>query len=79
MNATEIIGKEVLDKDVNRIGKVVDIVLNIEKGMIEYYLVKIGLTKKIFITNSSIARVGEKIILNVTKEEAEKSPTATRK
>ncbi len=79
MNASEIIGKEVFDKDVRRIGKLADIGLDIEKGTVDYFVIKMGLTKKAQITHSEIARAGDKIILNITKEELEKSPAAVKK
>ena len=79
MNAIEMIGKEVLDRNVNRIGKLSDIGINVEKGTVEYFVIKLGLTKKVYISHNEIARVGEKIILNVSKEELEKSPAANKK
>ncbi len=79
MNASEIIGKEVFDKDVHRIGKLADIGLNVERGTIDYFIIKMGLTKKAQITNNEIALAGDKIILNITREELEKSPVDVKK
>ena len=78
MNTSEIIGKEVLDKDANKIGKVVDIELNMPKGTIDHLIVKVGLTKKMFIPMSNIEKAGDRIILNLTKDELERSLAAAR-
>ena len=79
MNALEMIGREVLDKNVNRIGKLSDIGIDVENGTVEYFVIKTGLTKKVHIRHSEIARAGEKIILNVSREELTKSTASGKK
>jgi sporulation protein YlmC with PRC-barrel domain len=78
MNTSEIIGKEVLDKNANRLGKLVDIGMSIPPGTIDYYLVKIGITKKVQIFSNNIEKVGDKVILNITRDELEKRPAAAK-
>ena len=78
MNANAIIGKEVLDKNAIRVGKVVDIELNIPQRLIETLVVKVGLTKKIYVPMSNIETTGDRIILNITKADLEKSPISNK-
>jgi sporulation protein YlmC with PRC-barrel domain len=75
MNASVIIGKEVLDKNAIRIGKVVDIALDIPQGKIDHLIVKAGLTKKLYIPVSNIETAGDRVILNLVREELDKSST----
>jgi sporulation protein YlmC with PRC-barrel domain len=74
MNASLIIGKEVLDKNAKRMGKVVDLDLDIPKGMINHLIVKVGLTKKLYVPIANIEKAGDRVILNITREEMEKNP-----
>ena len=72
MNISELIGREVLDKSGNNVGKVVDIDVNISEWSVDYLVVKVGLIKKIPITVDKIDKVGDKIILKTAKSEMEK-------
>ncbi len=78
MNASELIGKEVLDKNANRIGKVVDVDLNIPRVTIEHLIVKVGMTKKLRVPMSNIEKAGDRVILNLTRTELEKSLATAR-
>lgn len=74
MNVSDIIGKEVLDKNANRFGKVIDIDVDISRGAVNHLIVRVGLTKKLNVMASNIVTVGDKVILNVIKEELEQMP-----
>ena len=69
MRVKELIGKEVLDANVKKIGKVSDLEVDIAKGLVEYIEVKAGLTKGYNVGLDKIHVVGEKIILKVKEEE----------
>jgi sporulation protein YlmC with PRC-barrel domain len=78
MNVSDILGKEVLDKNANRVGKVIDIDINIAKGSVDYFVVKAGLTKKLYVNIGSVERAGDKVTLNLAKEELEKRPAPVK-
>ena len=69
MRVKELIGKEVLDANVKKIGKVSDLEVDIAKGLVEYIEVKASLTKGYHVGLDKIHVVGEKIILKVKEEE----------
>jgi sporulation protein YlmC with PRC-barrel domain len=69
MYITEIIGKMVIDKNANTVGKVVDANVTFPGWEVKYLLVKIGLIKKLNIEISKVDKLGDKIILNVAKDE----------
>ena len=73
MNTREIIGKEVLDKSGNKVGKVDDININFSQWTVTHLIVKVGMIKKISIGIDKIDKIGDKIILKATKDELEKS------
>ncbi len=69
MKTSELFGKEVLDSNANRVGKVADIDFDLSQGVIHYLIIKAGFTKKFTIPLSSIDKIGDKIILKVKEEE----------
>jgi sporulation protein YlmC with PRC-barrel domain len=50
MNTKELFGKEVLDVNAHRIGKVNDLDFDMQRGVINHIVVKAGLVKKYDIT-----------------------------
>jgi sporulation protein YlmC with PRC-barrel domain len=72
MYITEIIGKMVIDKNANTVGKVVDANVTFPGWEVKYLLIKIGLIKKLSIEVGKVDKMGDKIILNVTKDELAK-------
>ena len=46
MKASELFGKEVLDVNANRVGKVADMDVDVLKGAVNHIIIKAGLTKK---------------------------------
>jgi sporulation protein YlmC with PRC-barrel domain len=73
MKAKDVLGKEVIDVDAKVVGKVVDIDLDIGKAMILDISVKTGLTKKISISPRDIDKIGDKVLLKVSKDKMKKA------
>jgi sporulation protein YlmC with PRC-barrel domain len=73
MLTSKIINKEVLDKNANKIGIVVDINFNNLSWTIDYVVVKMNVFKKINVGVEKIDKVGDKVILKVTRDELVKT------
>ena len=69
MNTKELFSKRVLDVNANKIGKVTDMDFNIQKGLINSIVVKAGLTKKYHIGLDKIGKIGDDIMLKISKDE----------
>jgi len=69
MNTKELMGKEILDVNAKKIGKVNDMDFDMERGVINYIVVKAGFTKKYDITLDKIDKIGDRIILNIGEAE----------
>jgi sporulation protein YlmC with PRC-barrel domain len=69
MKAKELIGKEVLDAEARKVGKVVDFDVDIPEAQINSIEVKAGLMKGFIINLDKIHLVGDKIILKVKESE----------
>ena len=64
-------GKEVLDVNANKIGKVNDIELDLMEGTVSHIIVKAGL-KTYHIGVDNIDKIGDKILLTVDKDASAK-------
>ena len=73
MHTSELLGKQVLDKNGNSVGKVVDIDINLPQWTVNHMMLKIGMIKKLPIGIDIIDKVGDKIILKITRDELKKS------
>jgi sporulation protein YlmC with PRC-barrel domain len=73
MHTSELLGKQVFDKNGNKVGKVVDIDINLPQWTVNRMVLKIGMIKKLAIGVDIIDKVGDKIILKITRDELEKS------
>jgi sporulation protein YlmC with PRC-barrel domain len=73
MRAKKLFGKEVIDVNARVIGKIVDMELDIGKATVLDILVKTGLTKKISISPGDIDRIGDKVLLKVSKDKMRKA------
>jgi sporulation protein YlmC with PRC-barrel domain len=69
MNIKKIIGKSVFDKNANTVGKVVDFDIDISSWTISNFIVKSGMIKTLKIGVDKIDKLGDKVLLKVTKEE----------
>jgi len=74
MNTKELLGKEILDVNAKRIGKVSDIDFDMQQGVITHIVVKAGLTKKYGITLDKIDKIGDKIILKIGEDQLRGKP-----
>jgi len=72
MNTGELFGKEVLDVNANKIGKVVDLDFDMQKGMIDHIIVKVGLTKRYAVSLDKIDKIGDRIVLKTGKDKLQK-------
>ena len=72
MHIGEIFGKGVLDKNAINVGKVTDADLNLETWTVNHLIIKTGFTKKVKVGFDKIDKIGDKVILKVTKDELEK-------
>jgi sporulation protein YlmC with PRC-barrel domain len=69
MLISNIMRKEVLDKNANKIGLVVDIDYNFPAWAINYLVVRMDILKKIKIGVEKIDKIGDKVIMRVSKDE----------
>ncbi|MBM4445784.1 MAG: photosystem reaction center subunit H [Chloroflexi bacterium] len=72
MKAKELFGKQVIDANAKVVGKIVDVGLDIEEATINGILVKKGWAKKVSISPRNIDRIGDKVLLKVTKDRKKK-------
>jgi sporulation protein YlmC with PRC-barrel domain len=61
------------------VGRVVDIDVSLPQWTINHIVVRTGIMKKLTIGIDKIDKIGDKLILNVTKDELEKAPLAAKK
>jgi sporulation protein YlmC with PRC-barrel domain len=73
MRTSELLKKLVLDKNGNNVGKVVDIDINLPQWNVSQVTVKIGMMKTMQIGIDIIDKVGDKVILKITRDELKKS------
>ena len=73
MRAKELFGKEVIDVNAKVVGKVVDMDLDIAKAEVRDIVVKAGLTKRLSIKLDDIDKIGDKVVLKVPGEKAQKA------
>ena len=68
MNTSELFGKEVMDVNINRIGKVSDIEFSTSTWKISRLIIKAGLAKKHSVGVEDIDRIGDGITLNIEED-----------
>lgn len=73
MRTSELLRKLVLDKNGNNVGKVVDIDINLPVWSVSQITVKTGMIKTMPIGIDMIDKVGDKVILKITRDELQKS------
>lgn len=78
MKVTEFLGRKVLDKNAMEIGKVSDLELDPEKGVVNSIIISKGelsLKQRTFIVGmDNVSRVGDYVILKIAADEAEEAP-----
>jgi sporulation protein YlmC with PRC-barrel domain len=73
MHTSELLRKQVLDKNGNNIGTVADIDITLPMWTVNQITVKMGMLKKLPIGIDMIDKVGDKVILKITRDELQKS------
>ncbi|MGB9838803.1 PRC-barrel domain-containing protein [Methanothermobacter sp.] len=78
MKVTEFLGRKVLDKNAVEIGKVSDLELDPEKGVVNSIIISKGelsLKQRTFIVDmDNVSKVGDYVILKISADEAEEAP-----
>jgi len=78
MKVTEFLGRKVLDKNAMEIGKVSDLELDPEKGVVDSLIISKGelsLKQRTFIVGmDKVSRVGDYVILKIAADEVEEAP-----
>jgi sporulation protein YlmC with PRC-barrel domain len=75
---SEIERKEVLDVNANRVGNIIDVDLDVNKGTINHFMIKIGVFKKVPLTPEKIDRIGSKVLLKVSRVDLESTPVISK-
>jgi sporulation protein YlmC with PRC-barrel domain len=73
MKAKQLCGKQVFDVYAKLVGKVIDVELDIERATITAIYVKTGWMKKISISPKDIDRIGDKVLLKMSKDKIKKA------
>lgn len=73
MNFKELYNKEVLDVNAKKMGQMIDIDFDLHKGVINHIIVQAGVFKKYAIDVSAIDKVGDKLVLGITKYDLEQN------
>lgn len=69
MNVKNLFKKDVIDVDGNKVGKISDMDVEMEKGVINYLILSTGFMKKSEIKINKIKSIGDTILLNIHKDE----------
>ena len=71
MLVSDLLKKEVLDNKANKVGYISDVDLNVLQGTVAHYVLRTGVFKKVPLSADRIDKVGEKVLLKITKDELE--------
>jgi sporulation protein YlmC with PRC-barrel domain len=69
MKAKDLMGRKVYDKDAIEIGKVNDLELDLSSFTIQKIYIKSGMMSGHHVTPQNVDRIGDSIILNISKGE----------
>ncbi|MDD5590901.1 MAG: PRC-barrel domain-containing protein [Dehalococcoidales bacterium] len=72
MYTSEVVGKEVLDANANKVGKVADIDVDLVRGTVNHMVVKAGFTKKYIVSLDKIDKIGDRVVLKIGEEDIPK-------
>ena len=73
MYSSELLRKRVLDKNGNNMGRVEDVNINLPQWTIDHIILRRNLIKTVTISLDVIDKVGDRIILKITRDELDKS------
>lgn len=78
MKVTEFLGRKVLDKNAMEIGKVSDLELDPEKGVVDSIIISKGelslKQRTLIVGMDNVSRVGDYVVLKIAADEAEEAP-----
>jgi sporulation protein YlmC with PRC-barrel domain len=63
MNTSGLIGRQVLDKNGDNVGKVADIVISVSDWTVNRLIVRTGIFKRVLVEVEKVDKIGDKIIL----------------
>jgi sporulation protein YlmC with PRC-barrel domain len=69
MNTKDLFDKEVLDANAEKVGQVIDIDFDLRKAALNHLVVQTGVFKKQTIGIDKIDKIGDKLVLKITKHE----------
>lgn len=72
MNVKKLFSKDVIDTEGNKVGKITDVDIDMERGVINYLIVSTGFLKKSEVQIDKIKSIGDTILLKIGKDELEK-------
>ena len=72
MITKDLFDKEVLDINADKVGKLLDIDFDLKSGIVNHIIVQSGLFKQYDINVSQIDKIGDKLILGITKKDLKK-------
>jgi len=73
MNTKDLLKKEVLDLNANKVGYVADMDFDLKQGSITHIIVQSGVFKKLTISIDQIDKIGDKLTLGITKYDLERT------
>ncbi|MFC1917984.1 PRC-barrel domain-containing protein [Chloroflexota bacterium] len=69
MNTKDLFSKEVLDANAEKVGQVIDIDFDLRTGILNHIILQIGVFKKQTISVDKIDKIGDKLVLKITKND----------
>lgn len=72
MNVKELFGKEVVDAQAENIGRVTDLDVDIERGVVNHIVVKAGLVRRYIVRPEQIEKLGDRILLNLSEAQLQR-------
>jgi len=73
MNIKNLLQKEVLDVNANKVGKVIDMDFDLQGGVLNHILVQTGIFKQCKINVNQIDKIGDRLVLGITKDDIEQN------
>lgn len=72
MNVKDLFGKEVLDARAEMLGKVTDVDVDIEHGVVNHIVVRAGLVRRYIVKPNQIEKLGDRIVLNLSEDQLQR-------
>jgi sporulation protein YlmC with PRC-barrel domain len=72
MKVRDLIGRQVIDADARVVGRIVDVDLDMNSASVRSLIMKSSWTKRYQVSPQEIEKIGDKIILKITKDKMQK-------